>query len=547
LHKAVEHEERIKFHADVELEQRNVSRAFGVFLDWVATILPKDKYRVFLSLFKLPTPNAQLANEIFTELKQIWDGTNPVYQYQFTSQEYKEDWLAYRRDALESPEVWKTKGWEAFRSAINSVLIVDLPKEQKSKLPEPYFYFLDIAKVHDFAMDGDGLAYIMFWEAEDKLAVVDGAQYRLLQVDGDKVKAVLHEAQHSLGYCPAEFFWRTPINRKEQAVKMSPLSAHLTNLDWLLFFMTSKKHLDLYAAYPIYSSYASDCDFENNQTGEYCDGGYLRNSGGSFMVSRDGAVHQCPICASKKIVGVGSFIEVPIPEKDGPDLRNPITVTPADDKSLSYNTSEVSRLRAEIFAGAVGAGGGMLTKESVNEMQVKANFQSKNAVLALVKDNFELAIKFVEDTCCRLRYGVNFINSSISLGTEFFNLTIEDLYAKYKQAKELGAPVAELDALLGKIIDTQYRNNPVMQQRVKLLMQLEPYRHYTVQELSGLTSTGLIDEKLLKLKINFSHYIDRFELENMDVSAFGSAISQEQKISIVNEKLQSYVNEKNVD
>ena len=139
-------------------------------------------------------------------------------------------------------------------------------------------------------------------------------------------------------------------------------------------------------------------------------------------------------------------------------MRNPVQITTIDKNSLEYNVEEVRRLHDEIVVSVVGAGGNAAVseKEAINETQVAANFESKTAVLNTLKTDFEQAQKFVEDTICKLRYGDNFISSSISWGTEFYVFTVEELYSKYKSAKESGATETELDAIMQQILHLSY-------------------------------------------------------------------------------------------
>lgn len=528
------------------MEPSEISQPLTAFLEWVRTLIPKDKYNIFVSLFKFPTPIVQLSGTIFNELERVFDGRNPAFNFQFTDSEYRDDWEAYRKDVLKEPLVWRKKGWDAVRTAINSVLIVDLPQEQSTDSPEPYFYWLSVENVIDYKLrTSSELEYIVFKQPGNKIAVFDDTYYRVYQLDKDnKLSAEpIVETEHGLGYCPARFFWSTELIQKQPDLKKSPLSPQLSNLDWLLFFAISKRHLDLYAPYPIYSSYEADCDFENNETGDYCDGGFLRDTNQNYRVQRNGTIETCPVCAQKRLAGVGSFIEVPVPAAGDPDLRNPVQITSVDKSSLDYNVEEVKRISAEILTSVIGMGGDVQQKQSINEMQVTANFESRTSVLNSLKGNLEAAQKFVDDTVCRLRYGENFISSSISMGTEFYIHTVNDLYAQYKQAKENGASEAELDAINSDILATEHRNNPTQLQRMLILKQLEPYRHYTLEELLKLKEKELLNLDSLKIKINFSTFVERFERENTNIIEFGSQLDFDKKINIITEKFKEYVRE----
>lgn len=522
----------------------DVSAPFTDFADWVRTLIPKDKYRIFLSLFKFPTQNIKLTSKIYTELERVFDGRNAAVNYQFIDSTLADDWDWYRQEKLEEPEVWRSKGWAAMKTAINSIMVVDLPEQQNTDRPEPYFYFLGIESVIDFRSKGEELEWIIFKQPGNRVAEFDDEFMRIFAIDEKgKIGDVISEVKHDLGYCPARFFWTTPISAENPDVKMSPLSPELGDLDWLLFFRNSKRHLDMYAPYPIYSAYAADCNFRNNETGDYCDGGFLRNIKGDYKILRDGTVERCPICNEKRIAGVGTFIEVPIPKDGRPDMRNPITITTVDRESLDYNTQEEKRLSDEIFTAVTGNGGEVQQKESINERQVTANFEEKKNVLISLKTNFEKAQKFVDDTICRLRYGSDFLGSSINWGTEFYLYDVSELQKIYQEAKASGASEARLDMISDQIIATENRNNPVQMQRMYLLKQLEPYRHLTIGELQSLSSKQLIDPILMLIKINFATFVDRFERENINILEFGSSLPLSRKIEIINEKLIEYAKE----
>lgn len=544
INKAIRHENRVRFHVESFMDQSEVSRPATVFLDWVKTLIPKDKFSIFISLFRFPTPIVSLSDTIFKELERVFDGRNPSFDYEFTDAELKADWQQYKKTHGDE-NIWRKKGWDAVKTKINSVLIVDLPKEQTTEYPEPYFYWLNIENVIDYDYENGELKYIIFKQADGRIAVFDDEVMSIYETDDHNqiTDAEPESVEHGLGFCPARFFWSTELNQNTPDVKKSPISAQLADMDWALFFATSKKSLDLYAAYPIYSVYEADCDFENNETGDYCDGGYLRGDDENYKILRTGGVQQCPVCSTRSLTGAGSLVEVPIPTKDDPDLRNPVSITTVDRSSLDYNVEEVARLKAKIYTGSVGVGGDMQTKQSINEMQVTANFESKVSVLNSLKDNIEAAIKFVDDTRCRLRYGDRYIGNHISMGTEFYIYSIDVLYKQYQQAKTNGAPSAELDLLSEQIIATEHRNNPSKIQRMRVLKQIEPYRHYTLDELLKLNDKELINKDLLKIKINFNTFVDRFERENTNIVEFGMQLDPDNKIKIITDKFKDYVRE----
>ena len=549
IQKAINMQRRLRFHTETNVAVSDINQPTTIFLDWVKHLLPKDKFNIFLQLFKFPLPTPAVVEDVYRELERVFYSRNSSSSYQFTDSELAEDWSQYKKNNLNEPEVWKTTGWKRMQVSPNSILVVDLPQVQTSLRPEPYFYWLEIDAVIDyqtFRFDENQFEWLIFKQPEHRIAVFDDTSIRVYQLnEKNEIQSLISEAKHDLGYCPARFFWSTQLNEKNKDLKKNPITKELSNLDWYLFFSISKQHLDLYAPYPIYSAYEADCNFENNETGDYCDGGFLRNAKGEYKILNDGTVEKCPCCSEKHIAGPGSFLEVPIPnQSEGvADMRNPVQITTIDKDSLDYNVNECTRLKNEIVISVVGSGGTVSEKEAINETQVTANFESKTSVLNALKTNFELAQKFVEDTVCKLRYGDAFISSSVNWGTEFYVFTVTELYSKYKQAKENGASSSELDAISQQILEVEYRNNPLVLQRMLILKQLEPYPHKTLDEVLKLYEKELLNENLVKLKINFSTLLEKFERENINIIEFASNKLMREKIDIINKKLLEYVTE----
>lgn len=549
IQKAVNMQRRLRFHTETNVAVSDINQPTTIFLDWVRQLLPKDKFNIFLHLFKFPLHTPAVVEDVYRELERVFYSRNSSSSYQFTDSELAEDWSQYKKNNLNEPEVWKTTGWKRMQVSPNSILVVDLPQVQTSLRPEPYFYWLEIDAVIDyqtFRLDENQFEWLIFKQPEHRIAVFDDTSIRVYQLnEKNEIQSLISEAKHDLGYCPARFFWSTQLNEKNKDLKKNPITKELSNLDWYLFFSISKQHLDLYAPYPIYSAYEADCNFENNETGDYCDGGFLRNAKGEYKILNDGTVEKCPCCSEKRIAGPGSFLEVPMPnQSEGvADMRNPVQITTIDKDSLDYNVNECARLKNEIVISVVGSGGTVSEKEAINETQVTANFESKTSVLNALKTNFELAQKFVEDTVCKLRYGGAFISSSVNWGTEFYVFTVTELYSKYKQAKENGASNSELDAISQQILEVEYRNNPLVLQRMLILKQLEPYPHKTLDEVLKLYEKELLNENLVKLKINFSTLIEKFERENINIIEFASNKPMREKIDIINKKLLEYVTE----
>jgi hypothetical protein len=553
IDEAKQMQRRIRFHSETNTSPYTLSGrrasdfnlSADLFLEWVSKLLPKDKFNTFLHLFRFPLSTPAVVEDVYRELERVFYSRNASSTYQFNNSEAEEDWQHYRQQVLHEPEIWKTVGWQKMKVSPNSILIVDLPEIQATDRPAPYFYWLEIDDVIDYSTkNAVDIDWIIFNQPLNRVAVFDEERIRVFQLNEKKEieGPVIVDNPHGLGYCPARFFWLPGINEAKKEIKKNPITKELSNLDWYLFFSLSKRHLDLYAPYPIYSAYEADCNFENSETGDYCDGGYLRNADGHYKMLADGSIEQCPCCSKKRVAGPGTLIEIPIPnaQEGQADLRSPVQITTIDKNSLEYNVSECERIKDEIIVSVVGSGGTVSEKEAINETQVSANFESKTSVLNSLKTNFESAQTFVEDTICRLRYGDEFISSSINWGTEFYVFTVQELYKKYADAKKAGASEFELNSIAEQILEVEYRNNLAQLSRMYLLRQLEPYPNCTKAEIMQLVQNGLVNLEKVKIKLNFSTYIERFERENTNILEFAKNKTTREKIDIIYQTLVKY-------
>jgi hypothetical protein len=517
-------------------------------LDWVKSLVTYEKYQAFARMFRFPISTNELCEQIFGELNRVFDGRNPYFDYQFTNPEAQDDWEYYRNDVLEEKSKLETTGFETFKNAINSIVIVDLPQEQQSERPEPYFYFLDISTVVDFEYS-DKFEWIIFETEEKTYAVFDDTYYSVYNKPGTDglLSEPLTQVEHGLGYCPAHYFWTDALNGKNFHIKKSPLSNQLSDLDYLLFLEISRRQADLYAAYPITWGYEPDCDYKSD-SGEYCEDGFLRNASGSYLISRStGELHTCPVCSGKRLLnGAGSFVSVPTPgrmDMDGnqqDDMRDPVGVITYPVDTLNYNKDKIRQLRKQIYDNVVGVNSEVLKQQAINEDQVALSYESKTNVLLRIKRNFEIAQKWIDETICRLRYGDVFVNATVNWGTQFYIMTVSDLQEMYKQAKENGISESQLDQIANQIIETENRNNPTELQRAMILKDLEPYRHETKEELLKLFDKNLVNEIDFIIKINFANFVSKFEREFINIIEYGINAPYATKINNIKQTFESY-------
>lgn len=552
IQRAVRNEERLRFHCATLSDSRGVWGSLDMFKQYVRGILQsEEKQTLFESFLRFPIATNAFVENVFTELNKVFYGQNFVNKVTFADVETERDWDEYSHDVLRLHENFEEKSLNAMATMINSLIVVDLPREQKGERPSPYFYFLPIQSVETFDVeaDSDVLEYVMFKDGDGNLVAIDDEYYRVFSF-GDKgygdwdSMTMEVESRHGLGFVPVSFFWKDYYHEDGRCVKRSPIAKDLDKLDYLLFKKISQQIAELGAEYPITWAFEEDkgCDY-STEDGIVCDQGRLRDGNGMYVLNTDGSVMDCPVCGSRTFRGAGTHIHIPVPGPDQPDMSHPVgmLVTPTD--TLKRIAESVQEKEREIFNDIVGKDG-FFSENSMSDMQIRSNFENRKTVLTRLKVNFERAEEFIIRTVCALRYSEGqFLGCTIDYGTEFYLYSVEELRNRYKKAKDAGASESELSYIDEQIVATELRNNPEQMRRAVLLRQIEPYRNMTVHELQTLAGSGVVDGVLFAVKVNFPSLIDRFERENGNIIDFGSAVTLSKKVGIILDTLKRYVEE----
>jgi hypothetical protein len=490
---------------------------------------------MFKTLLGFPLYTNELIKGIAEEYAKVYESQNSSFSYEFSSETIESDFKAFLRE-IDFWSNWKDESAEAMLTAINSILIVDLPAEPGEET-RPYYYFQSIDAVEDLAINALGaIQYLLIKESEDTYLFIDETRYTRLQKNGSDNYAEILSSPHDLGYCPATFFWKEPIKKKQPLIKRSPITPALTNLNWLLYFETARRCLETYASYPIIVSFKDKCTYFEQKGGEtfHCNSGFIDRGNGPV---------QCPACSKNKIIGPGSWFKVPMPaSKEQANNIDAVKVIPAEKESLQYCTDRSTELWDEIFYDCVGYGGDDMQSQAVNEKQVRAGFESKQNILIGLKENLEVSHKFVVDTMARMRYGSSFKSSTINYGTDFYLKSSSEAVAEYKEAKLAGVANYFLNQKRNQIDSISTKGNETDAERLNILKHLEPWIDMSLNDVKGL-QLDVTNRDHFLLKADFSRLILRFESEYGSIVEFGSLIDFKTKIDRINKQLLSYVKE----
>lgn len=236
------------------------------------------------------------------------------------------------------------------------------------------------------------------------------------------------------------------------------------------------------------------------------------------------------------------MLSVPIPRNSNePDLREPVGVVSVDAGSLQYNVDELERLENDIKQKATGKiDSKLLSKEALNEDQVRSQFESQTNILRYIASNLDAIRSWTMDTVGKLMFGDVFVSSSINHGTEFYLQSLDELTKEYNAAKTAGLPLFILASKRKMLAELQAKNNPSERNNMEVLRYLEPYPDLTISDCKNY-GVMEVDPEGYAIKLNFSYLIDKFELEFGSIVEFGYALPLKTKIERINEKLKDYV------
>ncbi len=522
LLKAVNHEQRLRFHTETILQKTDLGQPWANFKKWLGSeapvILERGKVARIDQLIQTPIQTVELSESIFSRLHRIFHPQDGFFNYEFKDSALKEDWQEFKDKTF-----WRTKGFEAMQSAINSVWVVDLPEgEMKTEQPEPVNRLIRIEDVIDIEVDDSNNCKWLIFQDGDVVYAYDSEYIRAYRFDDRLSAQPESEIAHGLGYAPARMFWSEKLEMADYINKESPITKELSDFDWLLFHMAAKKYMDLANSFPILVSY--------NMEGGYDDDSITRQDGPEGGSS----------------LGPGTEIEVDAPKtNDDPDLMsNPIKYINPDVATLEWHVKEEIRLTNKIFKSVVGVDQEQRSESAKNELQVGSAYESQVSVLLRIKQNFEVINSFADKTICKLRYGDSFIGCTVDYGTKFFLKSEEDLYGDYKSAKDSGADDVVLSEITGAILDTRFRDDNAGRTRASIIGDLDPLPEKTTKEATEILNSGGIDKLHFIIKMNLLNFVKRFERENLPLNLWGGKKEYADIINDINKKFIDYAKER---
>lgn len=563
------YEQRLRLHVDAEVNPLVAPAGLDTLLALPKAVLPAEKYEKFCAFIPSPLPTIKITGKVKDGLSRVFEAQDGSVTVELATAELETDFESYRAAQAEQ-EFWAGAAFEAMGRALHSILVVDMAAEQATPRPEPYTFALDIADVHDVEIKADSSCeYLLFWlpagrtdtgEEVQRVAVYDDGHYRIfekLATAGDWPSVPALENPHILGYCPARMLWSDALGKATSLLRHGPLTNELGELDRYVYWYASIEYFKTYGMFPPLWSVEEGCRYQGPD-GEGCHGGFIQViTGYDYPNGNDAPAvaryreKPCPTCEANKYLGPGTHLKVPAPTPETGDTRNPLGFVNVDVDALKDARLSLKEQRQEIITSCLGSGGEPATDQPRNEKDVRAGFENQQDVLVDVSSNFDKARAWVLTTWGKLRYGNLFRRAVVLSGRQFYLQTPSELSLEEEAARKAGRPVFELSQMRELRYFTQYRSNPPLLDRMRILSDLEPWPESSLEQLfDKITAAGgsqgnfllsIYDPQRLALKADFARFITRFESEQTDVRLFAALQPYHLKIQLISTILLSYV------
>ncbi|QMW06380.1 hypothetical protein [Spirosoma foliorum] len=444
----------------------------------------------------------------------------------------------------------------ALFNAPNSLIVIDLPAEQKTDFPEPYPYLLRTDKIQKAeAASGpnkEGLMKFAYFDTDtrNQRALFDESDFAIFQkVDGSaEWKEILREP-HNLGFCPAFKVW-ADVDDTNPLASNTLIRPSLGLLDRYIFGDGAMHSNDLKAAFANFwhmEEEARSCDYQTEE-GYRCQNGYVEypslDGRGEIRADVEPIRRKCPRCKKKRPPGgPGGRIPIPVPkDKEDADLRPPAGWIDAPLLSLEYIQKKVAALRAQIRRTATGSEAGPQNDQALNESQILSILEAARQVGEYLAEYFEITHKRILDGVLRLRYGAAYIGCTVNYGRRFAALSGDLLMKLYEMAQGIGSPWL-LEEIDGMLQDYYARSDSSRALRFKLINKLNPYPFMSPEQLSTI-GIDLLDPKGYALSVGLMGFINRFERdESIPIERFGIQTPFSNRVSQILDSLKSYVDE----
>lgn len=377
----------------------------------------------------------------------------------------------------------------------NGVLMMEVLDMRQATLAKQqgrsfvYPTYKSIMYIYDYQPKGIFLDYIAFeLDSQDKIEMgfkpgdkvyrlVDDAYDYIVTVENNKVSIDTERSIINIfGMVPAVIN-SDIVNPLVEGSFLSMYDNVVSVADEFLRKGSIKVTSDFRNGFPKYAEYADDC---------------ARCKGHGVF---DGEMcTECSGYGKAPMVYVSDTKLLPWPEDKERPIIKPSEVGGYIEPSKTYHEISVSDMimlenimtltmwgvQAKIKAEGTnlnGTGDAKTATEIDNEIKPQADR------LTPISKNIEKRHKFILDQLVKIQISYNYTGSSVHYGRRYMLEGPDTLWTKYLDAKEAGTSQSELDDILIDYIEAKYESNPLKIAVKVKLMKVEPFVHYTIEQV----------------------------------------------------------------
>ncbi len=501
------------------------------------------KFDRICDFFRYPLPIVEDSDAILNDFFKVFDGKNRYFSVNGnTDTSLLEDWI--KEYNLEKwieeniKDVWVKKP--------NSFVVVDVNKEGV------YLLNIDSKRLIDakFKNKHGQLDYIAFIHSVEKLENSDIVQTRYSVYDDENYYVfyknsnsdsyiLLSHEKHSIGYCPGHSFIKDSVTDRNLFKRSVAFSKSLARLEDYTKFDVYNNYLDHYAPFPVTEAPFNPCQNQDCVDGKVSEQIVLDvRTGKTKQVYND-----CSVCNGGKDEGKfimpGTHLGIKVSHQQGKDGSGVFKMHFPETDKLKYVPEKLDKLLLHIKNSVVGVNG-MMSKEAVNELQAKGGFEAMEAVILRNKRVLEYIYKWTAETVGRVLYKNPSLVIEANYGTKWYLSSEEELQERYNKAKDYGLPPEEVINIYKELINTKYQGNNYKVQRELMLVDLDPFPIYSVDDCIKMKKESVLDDFQLSLKVNFFKFISKFEDENTDITRFGINLEYSKRLAIIEKTIYLY-------
>lgn len=521
------YESRLKFISE-PLDKLELADEEGwrEYLYDIENRLTGEKYNSVVDFIGYPLPVVAISEDVVADLNKVWNARNANFSIQYPNERAERSANEIFAN-LKIREFIEKVGRSVIRNRPQTIVVIDKDMEGN-----PFFVTVCLDRLISYKLEPNGKEFdwICFHHSEYKdelgnevkrIAFYDSTTYRVFEKSGNSVELVV-ENTHTLGSCPARFYFDERLNQDEQFKRVNLLYPSLADFKaWNQFndYIFYAKH---YQAFNVVEYAAPACD--NND----CDNGYINTPGANGKMFKT----KCSDCDKSNKIFRGPATAIRIDPKDMNDENDPSGyfrfIAPEIGGLVELMKQQIA-LEQKIKKNITGSND-TANRDAMNVTQIRAMLEDLRKPLLRIAGMLNRFDQWLYESTIKLTLDVDIFRHA-DYGTEWYLLTENELIMMLQEAKKTGLPEGEIDQIYIQLIQTKYNNNPRTAQKLIIENNINPAPYNTLEECYNKVSNNSMTSMDLYIKANLNKFIYKFERENGSIVDWGKEIPFDEKIN----------------